>query len=141
MEREQHRDEFIRKIVGRQTPDKAPEGFTVKVMDKLQPDSAPVHEHILSPTAWIGIFAGIAALIITMFFVDLPFLSNFFSSTGIQKLSLDVFNGNFYESFIRFFKEMNINAIGIAIAIGFISLVFLERIISRRKAQHGLILL
>ena len=141
MEREQQRDEFIRKLVNRQAPEKAPEGFTGKVMERLQPETMPSHEHVLSPVAWIGIFAGAAALIIIMFVVRIPFLSDFFSSTGIQKLSLDFFSGSFYESFIRFFKEMNINAIGIAIIIGFISLVAIERIISRRKSEQRLILL
>ena len=141
MEREQHKDEFIRKLVSHQAPEKAPEGFTGKVMERLNPETMPSHERILSPVAWIGIFAGVAALIIIMFLVDLPFISNFFTSTGIHKLSLDVFNGGFYESFIRLFKSLNVTAIGITIVIGFISLVFLERIISRRKAQHGLILL
>jgi len=141
MEKDLKRDEFIRKLVSQQRPDKAPEGFTGKVMDKLIPAIEPVREHILSPLAWGAIFLGIAALIITMIFVDIPFISNFFSSTGIQKISLDIFSGKFYESFIRFFKELNVNAIGIAIVIGFISLIILERIISRRRTMQGFILL
>jgi hypothetical protein len=141
MEKEQQRDEFIRKLVSQQPLYKAPEGFTGNVMEKINPAVEPVREHILSPLAWGGIFLGVAALVITMIVVDIPFINNFFSSTGIQEISIDIFNGKFYESFIRFFKGLNINAIGIAIVVGFISLVVLERLISRRRAAQGLILL
>lgn len=141
MENNINRDEFIRKLVSQQPVDKAPEGFTGRVMEKIQPEIIPAHEHILSPLAWGAIFTGIAAVIITMLFVDIPFITSFFSTTGIQELSLDVFNGKFYESFIQFFKKLNINAIGIAIVIGFISLVVLERIISRKRQAQGLMML
>ena len=141
MEKDLKRDEFIRKLVSQQAPEKAPEGFSERVMERLQPETVQPHTHILSPLAWAGIFVGATALIIIMFFVDIPFLPDFFSSTGMQKLSLNVFNSSFYDSFVRFFKGMNINAIGIAIVIGFISLVALERIISRKRSAHRLILL
>jgi ABC-type spermidine/putrescine transport system permease subunit II len=141
MENEKLRDEFIRKLMSRQPVDKAPEGFTARVMEKLQPETVPSHEHILSPLAWGAIFTGIAAVIITMILVDIPFITNFFSTTGIQQISLDIFNGKFYESFIRFFKEFNINAIGIAIVIGFISLVVLERIIAKKRQTQQMLLL
>lgn len=141
MERDQHRDEFIRKLVNQQVPDKAPEDFTGKVMEKINPALKPEREHILSPLAWGGIFMGIAAAIITMIFVDIPFINNFFSTTGFQKISMDIFNLGFYNSFVKFFKELNINAIGIAIVVGFLSLIIIERIISRRRAQQKIILL
>ncbi len=141
MERDQQRDDFIRNLVRQQVPDQAPEGFTGRVMEKIQPETVPAHEPILSPATWAGIFIGIAALIVVMFVVDIPFISNFFSSTGIQRISLGVFSGNFYDSFIQFFKDLNVTAIGIAIVIGFIALVLLERIISRKKEAQGLVLL
>ena len=141
MENNINRDEFIRKLVGQQPVEHAPDDFTARVMEKLQPETMPSHEHILSPLAWGAIFTGIAAVIITMIFVDIPFITNFFSTTGIQQLSLDIFNGRFYESFIRFFKSLNINAIGITIVVGFISLVVIERVISRKKEAQGMMLL
>lgn len=141
MEREQQRDEFIRKLVSQQIPDKAPEGFTGRVMEKISPSEEHAREHILSPLAWGGIFLGIAAAIVTMIFVDIPFINNFFSTTGFQKISMDIFSAGFYDSFVRFFKELNINAIGIAIVIGFISLIAIERIVSRRRAQQRMLLL
>ena len=141
MENNINRDEFIRKLVSQQIPDKAPDGFTGRVMEKINPSLGPAREHILSPIAWGGIFIGIDAAIITMIFVDIPFISNFFSTTGFQKISMDIFSTGFYNSFIKFFKELNINAIGIAIVIGFITLIAIERIITRRRTQQGLVLL
>lgn len=136
-----NKDEFIRKLMALQPEDKAPEGFTARVMQKVQPEAAPEAGHYLSPLAWAGIFVGVAILIITMFFVDIPFLNNFFSSTGIEKISLDIFNGGLIDSFVKFFKQLNINAIGIAIIIGFVSLILLERLFSRRRSESRLILL
>ena len=141
MEKDQHKDEFIRKLIAQQPPVKAPGGFTDRVMGKLQPEAGERHEPILSPLAWGAIIAGIAALIITLFVIDIPFISNFFSSTGIQQLSFNIFNTGFYDSFVRFFKELNVNAIGIIIVIAFISLIVVERIISRKRAAQKLIML
>jgi hypothetical protein len=141
MDREVQRDEFIRKLVSQQIPEKAPEGFTGRVMERLQPEVVKGHEHVLSPVAWGAIFLGITALVVTMIFVDFPFLNDIFSFAGVQQLFKDVFSGQFYESFIRFFRNLNINAIGIAIVIGFISLVALERIVARRRQAQGLVLL
>lgn len=141
MERDLKRDEFIRKLLSQQIPDKAPEGFTDTVMEKISPSRETAREHVLSPIAWGGIFLGIAAAIITMIFVDIPFINNFFSTTGFQKVSMNIFSTGFFDSFMKFFKELNINAVGITIIIGFIALIIVERIISRRRAQQRMILL
>ena len=141
MEKENKRDEFIRKMVQRQDHEKAPEGFADRVMGKLRPGMETETVPILSPIAWTGIILGAAALIVTMFFVNIPFINNFFSSTGIQNVSFNIFTSQFYASFVQFFKELHINSTVIVIFISATSPVIVERIISRfRSPQQSLML-
>lgn len=141
MEKDQHQDEFIRKLFGSQGPEQAPPGFASKVMDRLQAEGKKEHEAVLTPMTWIAIFLGAAALVVTMIFVDIPFIDRLFSSTGIQKMSFDIFNNSFYDSFTIFFRELNINAVAVIIFLATLALVVIERIIAKKRSQQALILL
>ena len=141
MEKEKHNDEFIRELIRRQEPERAPSGFTEAVMGKLQPAADPKHERIFSTGTWIAIFLGAAALVITFVFIDMPFIDKLFSSSGIQKLSMNIFTNQFYTVFGSIFTFLKQNLIGFIIFLAFLSLVIVERIISRRRPLQTLMIL
>jgi hypothetical protein len=141
MEKEKHNDEFIRELVRRQEPERAPSGFTEAVMGKLQPATEPKHERIFSTGTWIAIFLGAAALVTTFIFIDMPFIDKLFSSNGIQKLSMDIFTNQFYTLFGSIFTFMKQNLIGFIIFLAFLSLVIVERIISRRRPVQAMMII
>jgi hypothetical protein len=141
MEKENKRDAFIRKLVLDQDHEKAPEGFAGRVMEKLRPAGETTHEPLLGPAAWSAIILGAAALVVTMFFINIPFINNFFSSTGIQNISFNIFNSQFYTSFFKLFRELHIDATAIVILVSAVSLVIIERIISRRRSPQQLMIL
>jgi len=139
MQREQKKDDFLRSLIRQQEPVQAPEGFADKVMARVQPSGETTHEPLFSPVIWFVIFLGAAALVATMIFVDIPFVSRLFSSSGIQKLSFDIFTNKFYDSFILFFKELNINVIAVVIGLATVALVVVERIVVARRSSQGFI--
>jgi hypothetical protein len=138
---EEKKDEFIRKLLGQQPSVKAPDGFTEKVMQKIQVEGETSHEHIFSPVIWFVIFLGAAAVVVTMLFLDIPLINNIFSSSGIQQISFNVFSDRFYEGFLSIFQGIQINSTVIIILIAFVSLIVVERLLARRRASQGLILI
>jgi hypothetical protein len=140
MEKEKHNDEFICELIRRQEPERAPSGFTEAVMGKLQPAAELKHERIFSAGTWIAIFLGAAALVTTFLLIDMPFIDHMFSSTGIRKMSMNIFTNQFYESFTGLLTFMKQNLIGFIIFLAFLSLVVVERIISRRRPVQTLMI-
>jgi hypothetical protein len=141
MEKEKHNDEFIRELVRRQEPERASSGFTEAVMGKVQATIEPKPERIFSTGTWIAIFLGAAALVVTFIFIDMPFIDNLFSSDGIQKVSMNLFTNSFYDVFGSFFVFMKQNLIGFMIFLAFLSLVIVERIISRRRSVQAFLII
>jgi hypothetical protein len=141
MKTEEKKDDFIRKLIRQQPPEKAPDGFTGKVMEKIQTDGAPEHEPIFSPMVWFAIFAGAAAIVTTMILLDIPLLKNIFSSSGIQKLSFNIFTSQFLESFQSLFQSIDINLNILIIILAGISLVVVERVLAARKSSQKMMLL
>lgn len=133
-------DEFLRKLVGRQGPEKAPEGFAEGVMDRIRSAGATVSEPILSPMAWLGIFLGAAALVATALFLDIPLINDVFSSTGIQKLSLNIFTNTLYQSFLSLFDGIKINATALIILAAVVSLVVIERVLATRRSSQEMMM-
>ena len=141
METEEKKDEFIRKLVKQQAPEKAPEGFTEKVMKKLPAAGEKAHEPIFSPVIWFVIFLGAAAIIATFLFLDIPLINDIFSSSGIKDFSLNFFSDRFFKSFLSIFQGINIDANIIIIIAAIISLVVIERIWASRRSSQGLMLM
>jgi hypothetical protein len=141
METEEKREDFIRKLMRQQPLEKAPEGFTDRVMQKISPGDEKAHEPIFSPVIWFVIFLGAAAVIVTMLFLDIPLINNIFSSSGIQQISFNIFSDRLYESFLSIFQGVQVNTTVVIILVAFVSLIVIERVLANRRSSQGLILL
>lgn len=137
METRDNHDEFIRKLVRQKGPEKAPDRFTDSVMKRIQ--SAPVIDNtpLLTTGTWIAIIAGLAATIVIIFTVDIPFFDKVFSSEGIQRVSMNLFANGFFSTMSSFFKSFSsITWVIVAAAVG---LVLLERILRKRFGPVGVL--
>lgn len=141
MEKEAHNDAFLRDLIRKQEPEKAPAGFTEAVMGRLQPEAEPKAERILSTGTWAAILLGAAAVVTMFVVIDMPFLDRIFSDGRIQRVSMDIFTNRFYESFGSILGFLKQNLVGFMIFLAFLTLVVVERLISRRRSYNAVIIL
>lgn len=132
MENQHKTDEFIRKLVRKQGPEKAPDNFTEKVMSRITQNHVIDDTPLLTTGTWIAIILGVAAMIVVIFTVDFSFFDQIFSTSDIQKVSIDIFSGAFIKSFTDFFKELNLSTTSMVILGAASGLVLLERLLNRR---------
>jgi len=141
MKTQDKQDEFIRKLILKKGIEKAPDHFTDKVMERIKANPSIDDTPLLSTGTWIAIITGLAALIVIIFTVDIPFFNEVFSSTNIQKVSMNVFSQGFFETMTSFFKGLNISSITVVIVAAAAGLVVLERILHRRFSETRLLVI
>jgi hypothetical protein len=134
-------DKIIRKLILQKGPEKAPDRFTENIMAKIQAAPAIDDTPLLSKGTWIAIIAGLAAMIVVIFTVDIPFFDNVFSSEGIQKVSMNLFSDGFVDTMSSFFKGLNFSSITWMILAAALGLVLLDRLLRKRFMHAGLIVL
>lgn len=140
MNTQDKQDDFIRKLILKNGIEKAPDSFTDKVMEQVRATPAIDDTPLFSKGTWITIIMGAAALIILIFTVDIPYIDKIFTSTGIQKMSMDIFSNGFFGMMAAFFKGLNISSISIVIVIAAAGLVLLERLLRRRFSETGMLI-
>lgn len=134
-------DEFISRLIGMKGAEKAPDGFTDRVMGRIKASPAADHTPLLNTGTWIAIIGGLAAMIAVIFTVDMPFFDRVFSSTGIQKVSMNVFSEGFFETLSSFYTRLNISSITWMILAAALGLVVLERLLKRRYSETRLLVI
>lgn len=132
------REEFIRKIIRQKGVEEAPGHLTDRIMSKIQESPATKEAPLLSPGAWIAIISSVAALLIMIFVVDIPFFGNLFSPSEMEKISSEVVSANFLDSFLAFFKSIHLSSITFTIIAAAVFLVLLERLVLRRFMHFNL---
>jgi hypothetical protein len=141
MENQHKKDEFIRRLIRQKGLEKAPDNFTDKVMNRIKASPVIDDTPLLSTGTWIAIIFGLAAMIVVIFTVDMPFLDQIFSSTGIQKVSMNIFSEGFFKSMSMFFKGLNISGTTLAIILAAVGLVILERLLHKRLSETRLLVI
>jgi uncharacterized membrane protein YjjP (DUF1212 family) len=135
MKTQDKQDEFIRNLIRKNGIEKAPDHFTDKVMGRIHATPAFDNSPLFSKGTWIAIILGMAALIVFIFSVDIPYIDQVFSSSGIQKISMNIFSGGFFGMMSAFFKSLNISSISIMIVAAAVGLLVLERLLRRRFSE------
>jgi len=141
MKTQDKQDEFIRNLILKNGIEKAPESFTGKVMEQVRATPAIDDSPLFTRGTWIAIILGMAALIIFIFSVDIPYIDQVFSSTGMQKMSMDIFSKGFFGMMVAFFKGLPISSISIVIVAAAVGLVLLERLLRRKFSETQLLLI
>jgi hypothetical protein len=141
MKTQDSNDEFIRKLVRQKGTDKAPDQFTEMVMGKIQSRPATDNSPLLSTGTWIALIAGLAAMIVVIFTVDIPFFDTMFSSSNIEKVSMNIFSRGFFETMALFFKSLKISSITWMIIAAALGLVVLERLLRKRFPETRILMI
>jgi len=133
MEDQNNNHDFIRELVGKSGLEQAPDRFTEKVMARLTEKPVLVEDTpLLSRGTWIAIFLSVAALVVIIFTVDMPFIDRMFTTGGIQKMSMSIISEGFLNSMAAFFQGLNISGITVAIILAAAGLMVMERLLKRR---------
>jgi hypothetical protein len=141
MENQHKTDEFIRKLVRRQGLEKAPDNFTDKVMTRIKSNPAIDDTPLLSTGTWIAIILGVAAMIVVIFTVDIPYFDQIFSTKGIEKVSMNIFSAGFINSMASFIKGLHISSVTVVIIAAAAGLVVLERLLHKRLSATRLLMI
>jgi hypothetical protein len=132
MENQHKSDEFIRKLVREQGPEKAPDSFTEKVMSRIKTNPIIDDTPLLTTGTWIAIIVGLAAMIVVIFTVDFSFFDHIFSTRDIQEVSIGIFSKGFINSITSFFKGLHLSSTTLVILAAVAGLVVIERLLNKR---------
>jgi len=141
MENQHKKDEFIRKLIRQKGLEKAPDNFTDKVMGRIKANLVIDDTPLFSTGTWIAIILGVAAMIVVIFTVDIPYFDQIFSATGIQKVSMNIFSEGFFSSIFSFIKGLQISSVTVVIIAAAAGLVLLERLLRRRFSETRLLVI
>lgn len=141
MENQYKIDEFIRKLVRKQGLEKTPDTFTDKVMERINANPVIDDTPLLSTGTWIAIILAVAAIIVVIFIVDIPYFDQIFSTTGIQKVSMNIFSAGFFNSMSSFIRGMHISSVTVVIIAAAVGLVLLERLLHNRFSETRLLMI
>jgi hypothetical protein len=141
MKTQDQHDEFIRKLISKKGIEKAPDGFTLKVMEQIRVNPVKDDSPLLSTGSWIAIITGLAALIVIIFTVDIPFFDQMFNSSNIEKVSMNILNQGLFDTMAAFFKGLNISSITWMIVAAALGLVVLDRVLRKRFTQASLLII
>ena len=111
--------------------EKAPDNFTEKVMGRIKTTPVIDDTPLLSTGTWIAIILGVAAMIVVIFTVDFSFFDQIFSTSDIQKVSIDIFSTGFFNSFAAFIKGLHLSSTTLVILGAAAGLVVLERLLQK----------
>lgn len=141
MEIQEKRDAFIRKLVRQKGLEKAPDNFTDNVMARIKSNPVIDDTPLLSKGTWIAIILGAAAMIVLIFTVDIPYFDQIFSTSRIQKISMNIFSDGFFTSMVTFIKGFHISSTTIVIIAAAAGLVILERLFHKRFSETRLLII
>ena len=135
------KDDFIRKMITRQGLEKAPSGFTEKVMLKVKAAGPVKDSPLLSPGGWFAIVIALAALVTMVFVIDIPYFDKMMSAKGIQQFSSGIFSGDRIQAFFGIFQGFSLNLVSLVILIAAACLFVIERLVSRKFFSINLLMI
>jgi hypothetical protein len=140
---DKNNDVFFKRLFNEDAIEKAPDGFTDRVMQAIGVEEA---ELVQSRWSWSGwwlwgsIFLGVAALVTIVFFVDFSFMGSIFSGVELDGSRVANFVQFFGSGIVNAFQGFSISSTSIIIFMALGMLILAERIIRRRpKTQINLI--
>ena len=89
--------------------------FTSNIMAKVSETAELASERLLSPLQWALVSSGVAAAILVIIFLDLPFLNNLFSFEGIKNIQLSGIGERFNALMESFSAGMGFSSITLMI--------------------------
>lgn len=136
---DKNNDVFFKRLFNEKSIDKAPDGFTDRVMQAIGVEEAT---EVQSRWSWSGwwlwgsILIAIAALITVVFIVDFSFMGSIFEGIEWDGNKLANFVQNVGSGFVNAFQGFTISSTSIVILMAIGLLIVAERVIRRRPKTH-----
>lgn len=129
------KDDLIKGMFRDHAVESPRKGFTEGVMSKINSVEELAAGRLLTPLQWVLIASGVAAAILVIIFLDLPFLNNLFSFEGLSEVQFSGIGkrmGDFLESLSGGFRFTSIT---IMIVSAVLMLLGIDRIVKHRQDQ------
>ncbi len=131
----EHKEEFLKELMKQGVVEKAPDGFTDKVMAAIEVENAVAKLQWWSRSGiwlWGSAIFGFACLVIMIFLIDFSFMGNIFEGIVLDGSRMSQFITIFGSGFVAIFEDFNISSISISIAFAITALFVLDRLLHRK---------
>jgi len=132
---DKQKDGFFRELFAKDSFEKAPDGFTDRVMDAIEAETAVVPEGRWSWSGWWlwgSILFALACLVVMVFFIDFSFMGNIFLGIELDGSRMSYFFSKLGNGLITIFEGFNISSITITIVIAIGALFGIDRLLRRK---------
>lgn len=128
-------EEFFKELIKHGDIEKAPEGFTDKVMLALDTEESPAKSlwwQQSNVLLWGSIAVGILALVVTTFMFDFSFMNSIFTGVELDGTRITQFIQYLGTGFTGIFENFNISSVTIYIVIAIGALFIVDRLLRRK---------
>lgn len=128
-------DRILKGLIQHGSIEKAPEGFTDKVMSAIETDISTENAQWWSFSNiwfWASIFMGIAGLVAIVFFVDFSFMGGLFSGFTVDDKLISMLTAEIGQEMLKLSANIEVSSITVIIAVSLGGLFILERLLHRK---------
>ena len=132
----EHNDELFRELFRQRGMEKAPEGFTDKVMDAIEVEAEPSKAKWWTLSGlwlWGSLAFGFTCLVVMVFFIDFSFMGSLFTGIEIDGSLFSQLIQQSGNTMISLFENFNISSVTISIIVALVALFLVDRLLRRRS--------
>jgi hypothetical protein len=132
---EKHEDSFLKELIQRGSIEKAPDGFTDKVMNALDTEKEQLALPWWSRSNlwfWSSIFMGVIALVSIVFFIDFSFMGGIFEGIKIDEVMISQVTNEIGRELLGMSEGFEVSSISFVILAAFGALFILDRLLRRK---------
>ena len=140
---DKNNDVFFKRLFNDKSIEKAPDGFSDRVMHAIGVEEATeVHSRWSWSGWWLwgSIVLALGALVTVVFFVDFSFMGSIFNGISVDEAALGKFSEEVGRELLGIQEGFSISPLTVTIVIAIIALIVADRLMRRRpKTQVNII--
>lgn len=132
---EKHENGFLKELIQRGGIEKAPDGFTDRVMNALESEEdlqASPWWSLSNLWFWASILLGVMALVSIVFFVDFSFMGGIFEGVKLDEAMIGQITAEIGRELLGMSEGFEISSISIIIIAALGALFILDRLLRRK---------
>jgi hypothetical protein len=133
----EHKEDLLKDLIQQGSVEKAPEGFTDRVMAAIEIEESPVENEWWQQNMillWGSIIIGFASLVVMIFLIDFSFMGSIFNGIELDGSRVSQFISYMGSGFVAIFEGFNVSSITISIIIAIAALFVLDRLLRRKPS-------
>lgn len=135
MNKKEYKDDFLKDLIRLGNMDKAPEGFTDKVMQAINTQPSIQSQPWWSFSNiwfWASLFLGFAGLVAIVFFVDFSFMGSIFSGLKFDESIINSISSEIGRELLGISEGIEVSSISMIILAAIVALFILDRLLRRK---------